>query len=63
MGYIKVFISKSFWSFQLFHAVKRLDVFYADPADIYLLNVNNKNTRTRCEICSMLTMKTPERRH
>ena len=32
------------------------------PADIYLLKVNNKNTRTRCEICSKLTIKTPERR-
>ena len=25
--------------------------------------VNNRNTRTRCEICSKLTIKTPERRH
>ena len=24
---------------------------------------NNRNTRTRCEICSRLTIKTPERRH
>ena len=31
-------------------------------ADIYLLKVNNKNTRKRCEICSNLTIKTPERR-
>ena len=29
---------------------------------IYLLKVNNKNTRTRYEICSKLTVKTPERR-
>ena len=29
----------------------------------YLFKVNNKNTRTRCEICSKLTVKTPERRH
>ena len=28
----------------------------------YLLKVNNRNTRTRCEICSKLTIKTPERR-
>ena len=28
---------------------------------IYLLKVNNRNTRTRCEICSKLTMKAPER--
>ena len=28
-----------------------------------MLKVNNRNTRTRCEICSKLTIKTPERRH
>ena len=32
------------------------------PAGIYLLKVNNRNTRTRCEICSKLTINTPERR-
>ena len=31
-------------------------------AGIYLLKVNNRNTKTRCEICSKLIMKTPERR-
>ena len=31
-------------------------------AGIYLLQVNNRNTRTRCEIYSKLTIKTPERR-
>ena len=30
---------------------------------IYLLKVNNRNTRRRCEICSKLTMKTPEWHH
>ena len=34
-----------------------------NPAGIYLLRVNNKNNRARCEICSKLTIKTPERRH
>ena len=34
-----------------------------DPAGNYLLKVNNRNSRTRCEICSMLIIKTPERRH
>ena len=29
---------------------------------IYLFKVNNRNSRTRCEICSKLTIKTPERR-
>ena len=31
-------------------------------AGIYLLNVHNRNIKTRCEICSKLTIKTPERR-
>ena len=30
------------------------------PADIYLLKVNNRNTRTRLEVCSKLTIKIPE---
>ena len=37
---------------------KQLKVF---PAGIYLLKVNNRNTRTRCKTCSKLTIKTPER--
>ena len=32
------------------------------PVGIYLLQVNNKNTQIRCEICSKLTIKTPKRR-
>ena len=32
------------------------------PANIYLLKVNNRNTRKRSEICSKLTIKTLERR-
>ena len=35
----------------------------AFPAGINLLKVNNRSTRTRCEICSKLTIKTPERRY
>ena len=33
------------------------------PANIYLLKVNNRNTRKRCEISSKLKIKIPERRH
>ena len=33
-----------------------------NPAGNYMFKVNNRNTRTRCEICSKLTTKTPERR-
>ena len=32
-------------------------------AGTYMLKVNNRNTRTRCEICLKLTIKKPERRH
>ena len=30
--------------------------------NIHLFKVNSRNTRKRCEICSKLTIKTPERR-
>ena len=30
--------------------------------NIYLFIVNNSNTRKRCEICSKLTIKSPQRR-
>ena len=30
------------------------------PADIYLFKFSNRFTRTRCEICSKLTLKTPD---
>ena len=33
------------------------------PAGIYLLKVNNRNTKTRFEICPKLTIMTPDRRH
>ena len=33
------------------------------PVGIYMFKVNNRNTRTRCEICSKLTIKTLERHH
>ena len=29
----------------------------SDPADVYLLKVNNRNTRARCEICLKSTIK------
>ena len=35
----------------------------AYPAGNYIFKVNNRNTRKRCEICSKLTINTPERRH
>ena len=35
---------------------------YMHPANIYLFNTKNRNIRKRCEICSKLTIKTPDRR-
>ena len=35
----------------------------ASPVGNYIFKVNNRNTRIRCEICSKLTIKTPERRY
>ena len=35
----------------------------ACPASNYMFKVNNRNSRTRCETCSKLTIKTPEQRH
>ena len=32
------------------------------PAGNYMFKVNNRNTRIRCELCSKLTIKRPERR-
>ena len=34
-----------------------------NPGGIYLLKVNKRNIRTRCKICSKLTVNTTERRH
>ena len=34
-----------------------------DKPSNYMFKVNNRSTRARCEICSKLTIKRPERRH
>ena len=33
-----------------------------NPVGIYMFKINNRNNRERREICSKLTIKTPERR-
>ena len=56
-GSEKIFILEYYYLESLFR------IFYAKihfPV-VYLLKVNNRNTRTRCKICSKLTIKTPER--
>ena len=37
------------------------DVKDVETINNFILKVNNRNTRARCEICSKLTIKTPER--
>ena len=37
-------------------------IIFLNSLNIYLFQVNNSNIRKRCEICSMLIIKTPERR-
>ena len=49
------------WSLKLFF-LNTETISLPTPLDIYLLKVNDRNTRTRCEICLKLTIKTPERR-
>ena len=50
-------ISNIIYYFQTFCNRERLF-----PPGNYMFKVKNRNTGTRCEICSELTLKTPERR-
>ena len=47
---------------KLYHELKQTAALYI-PAGIYLLRVNNRNTRKKCELCLKLAIKTPERCH
>ena len=38
-------------------------IFCDNPVSYYLFKVSSRNTRTRCEIYSKLTIKAPKRRH
>ena len=53
--------------FVMFHENEVRDVYTLSvitcSATQHVLQVNNRNNRTRCEICSKLTIKTPERHH
>ena len=49
-----------FSSVSIFEQVNVCWVIMSYPAGIYMFKVNNKNTRSRCEICSKLTVKTPK---
>ena len=49
----------NFTKFELFQNVL-LRIRNYNSVGIYLLKVSNKNTRTKREVCSKLTIKTPE---
>ena len=68
-----VYTSHTYLGFRLKRLFRRVEVllkiissFFTyicyHPAGNYMFKVNNRNTRARCEICSKLTIKTPERR-
>ena len=54
---------KNFWKIYFVHTCKLMEISENISANIYLFKVNNGNTRKKYEICSKLTVKTPERRH
>ena len=41
----------------------RFRLFFSPCAHLYMFYVNNRNTRKRCEVCSMLTIMIPKRCH
>ena len=43
--------------------ISRVEFIYIRAEDIYLSKVNNENNRKMSEICSKLTIKSPEQRH
>ena len=45
-----------------YNSIPKYNKHNISPAGNYMFKVNNRNSRTRCEICSKLTIKTPERR-
>ena len=64
----KRYISKRDWqyreeSFEFCNMNYRYVLFklHHYPANKYMFRVSNRNTRKSCEICSKLTIKTPER--
>ena len=38
----------------------KIENYATTPVGNYMFKVSNRNTRTRCEMCSKLTIKTPE---
>ena len=58
-----VLVSKQSWHIFSLHEYRVEFNYTYYPAENYMLKVNDRNTKTRCEICSKLTIKTPEQCH
>ena len=64
----KYFVKKKIKQMDYFHSLNTdvgvycNSVYEIFPADNYMFKVTNRNTRTGCEICSKLPIKTPEQR-
>ena len=54
-------ITQAFLNTDVSKNTKKFCACYGVPPNIYLLIANNRNTTKRGEICSKLTIKTPER--
>ena len=48
-------------SVEVCQLTERYNLSLLNPANIYLSRVSNRSTRKKCEICSKLKIKTPER--
>ena len=62
-GHSFAFVNFAFFSFAVFSSLK-INIrarTTSIPARNYIFKVNYRNTRIRCEICSKLTIKAPER--
>ena len=58
-GRLRKYLQVNFSSVRIIRKCNNKD-FSTYPVSIYMFKVNNRKTRTRYEICSKLTIKTPE---
>ena len=57
-----MFVNYELWLFVFAQNISVLEYRDCYPASNYMFKVSNRNTRIRCEICSKLIRKIPERR-
>ena len=63
-GTVYLHICATFYGFLIFKNLSLGKTYLIEiTASIYLFKVNYRNTRTRCEVCSKLTIRITERRY